>query len=119
MKAYISLPISGTNDYLERSLDAEFNIIERFKVKKLINPCNCWRSIPWTIKFLFIKYLGTEEQLYRHYLVDDIKKLMECDTIFMMKGWELSKGCRIEHHIAFALGMQVIEEGDNWKGYHR
>jgi hypothetical protein len=38
----------------------------------------------------------------------DIRALMDCDSIAMLPGWEVSKGARLEHHIAVELGFEVI-----------
>ncbi|WP_108821068.1 DUF4406 domain-containing protein [Dysgonomonas sp. Marseille-P4361] len=38
----------------------------------------------------------------------DIKALLDCDCIYMLKTWENSKGARLEHNIAYELGMGVI-----------
>lgn len=38
----------------------------------------------------------------------DIKQLVDCDAIAMLPGWEWSRGARLEHHIANALGMKVV-----------
>lgn len=37
----------------------------------------------------------------------DIRELMTCDSIFMLQGWENSRGARLEHHIALSLGMRI------------
>jgi len=42
----------------------------------------------------------------------DIREMMSCDTIFLQKGWEKSKGVRLELHIALALDFKVIVEGE-------
>jgi hypothetical protein len=34
----------------------------------------------------------------------------ECDAVYMLPGWENSKGARAEHATAIALGLQVIYE---------
>ena len=39
----------------------------------------------------------------------DIVELMTCDSIAMLPGWTNSRGATLEHHIATALGMTVIE----------
>lgn len=38
----------------------------------------------------------------------DIKELMRCDEIAMLPGWEKSRGAKLEHHIASALGMTIV-----------
>ena len=41
----------------------------------------------------------------------DITQLMTCDRIVMLDGWTASRGATLEHHVAQALGMAVIEVG--------
>lgn len=50
---------------------------------------------------------------YKDYLKADIKKLMGCDAIYMLSGWEQSKGAKAEHSIAVALDMKIIYEASN------
>lgn len=42
------------------------------------------------------------------YMRLDIKHLMECDSIYMLKEWFSSKGARIEHELAKQLDIQII-----------
>lgn len=37
----------------------------------------------------------------------DIRELVTCDTVLLLKGWENSRGARLEHHIALSLGMRI------------
>lgn len=39
-----------------------------------------------------------------------VEELLECDAIFMCKGWQESKGCRAELQIALVYGKEVITE---------
>ena len=43
----------------------------------------------------------------------DIARLATCDAIYMLLGWERSKGASLEHHIARALDFQVIYRTTN------
>jgi len=38
----------------------------------------------------------------------DIPELIKCDGIALLPNWERSRGAALEHHIATALGMQVV-----------
>lgn len=33
-----------------------------------------------------------------------------CDAVYFCKGWDKTRGCRIEHDAAVAYGLEVIEE---------
>jgi len=37
-----------------------------------------------------------------------LKTLCDCEVIFMLKNWKLSKGARLEHRIAKELGIEII-----------
>ncbi|MFC3338167.1 DUF4406 domain-containing protein [Paracandidimonas soli] len=39
----------------------------------------------------------------------DIQALVTCDSICLLPNWTISRGARLEFHIASQLGMQVIE----------
>ena len=39
----------------------------------------------------------------------DIAKLVTCDAILLLPGWEKSRGATLEAHIAKSLGLQMVE----------
>ena len=39
-----------------------------------------------------------------------IKAMSKCDAVFFAKGWQNARGCKIEHEIAKAYGLEVIYE---------
>ena len=40
----------------------------------------------------------------------DIGLLVQCDCIYMLKGWELSKGAKLEFDVANSCGIKVLFE---------
>ena len=36
--------------------------------------------------------------------------LMWCDAVFMLRGWDMSRGARIEHRVAEILGKVIMYE---------
>jgi nucleoside 2-deoxyribosyltransferase len=45
-----------------------------------------------------------------YYMRKDLAEMLKCDTIYLLRGWDKSKGACLEKHIAEALGMMVIFE---------
>ena len=116
MKAYLSLPISGTDDYHERAFDAEMNIRNQFDVNRIVNPVYVRRPVLWMVKYLYLKLLKENRKIWLHYMRDDVKHLFYCTDIFLCQGWELSAGCNLEYKIAFELGLRIwFESGGGWK----
>lgn len=44
------------------------------------------------------------------HMVVDIITMLQCDAVLMLHDWEDSKGARIEHYIAQAIGKYVCYE---------
>lgn len=40
----------------------------------------------------------------------DIALLLDCDCIYMLRGWELSKGAKLELDVASSCGIKVLFE---------
>jgi hypothetical protein len=45
---------------------------------------------------------------YEEALQDDFRHLIECDAIYILRGWRQSRGARVEKAIAEVLGMKII-----------
>lgn len=44
------------------------------------------------------------------YMRTDLLALLSCDLIYLLRGWERSKGAGVEHAVARACGMEVIHQ---------
>lgn len=96
MKIYISGPITGTKGYEERFRIAE----EALKAAghTVINPARVNAELP-------------EGTTHREYMSMSIAMLRMCDCIFMMQGWQESRGCNIEFEYAYKHGITITFEG--------
>ena len=95
MKAFISQPMNGKTD-------AEI-LKERSDAFALIK--NVWEDAE--LIDTFINEPLTEKHGGLRYLSKSIEMLDEADGIWMMKGWETARGCKLEHDCALAYGIPV------------
>lgn len=52
-----------------------------------------------------------EHEMARHWracMRRDITELVTCEAIYMMPGWEWSRGAKLEHYIAQQIGLKVV-----------
>lgn len=92
MKIYIAGPITGNENYKEQFASAE-------KLLKLAG---------WEV----VNPAKNTANSYREYINLGLAQLMQCDAIFMLKGYELSRGAILEKHYARAVGMEILKESD-------
>jgi len=92
MKAYLAGPMSGHPDLNFPAFHAWARYL-RDAGNEIINPAevNPDHSKPWA-----------------DCMRSDIAQLVTCEGIYMMPGWERSKGATLEHHIASRLEMRVV-----------
>lgn len=82
-RIYLSGPITGVPDYLERFEEAETKV--QLMGYAPINPAKMNHCIPDMASFSHEEYMSICLELLRH-----------VDGIYMMKGWENSKGAKME-----------------------
>jgi hypothetical protein len=46
------------------------------------------------------------------FLAKSIENMSKCNAAYFCKGWETARGCRIEHDVAKAYGIEIIHEED-------
>ena len=44
------------------------------------------------------------------FLAKSLEKMSLCHAVYFCKGWENARGCKIEHEVAKAYGLEIIYE---------
>ena len=91
MTVYIAGPITGTSDYVERFAQAA-----NFLTEQGYNPAN-----PVTLPH-------NHDKTWEAYMKEAISYMMSCEAVYMLKGWEGSKGSVVEHKLASRLSYKII-----------
>lgn len=91
VKIYLSGSITGTTDYLDRFEKAEKELTEKGYV--VINPAKVNAMMP-------------VETTYEEYMKMSMTMLDMCDYIYMLKGWQQSRGANREY--GYALGTDKV-----------
>ena len=64
---------------------------------------NCIAVNPMKLEHLHAKN-------WEDYMAEDLKELLKCDGIYLMKNWGSSRGARCEYALAKELGLIIIFE---------
>ena len=95
MKIYISGKISGTDlTETRKRFAAVAKAMKRIGVEP-VNPLENGLS---------------EHDTWEAHIIKDIADLLHCNAIYMLQGWQESKGARIEHYIATEIGIPIMYE---------
>lgn len=97
MRIFISGPITGTKDYLERFAAAERELSRQGY--EVINPAKVLAIVP--IELSWDRCMDITIALLR-----------ECDAIYMLDKWEWSAGARVEHEYADKAGYRMLYQKD-------
>ena len=90
MTVYVSGPMTGIKDYNAPAFEkAYFDLQSKDHFPVM--------PVPYV-----------DGKTYQEYLRDDLKLLLDCDGIYMLDGWQESKGAKIEHMVALACGIDEV-----------
>jgi hypothetical protein len=91
-RTYVSGPMTGIADFNRPAFNAAADRL-RAQGHDVVNPAdvNLGPGATWEA-----------------YMRVDLADMMTCDTIYMIAGWENSRGARIERRLAMDLGLTVI-----------
>lgn len=93
MRVYISGPITGVPDYMDKFAETEKELKE--KSYTVVNPAK-------------INYGMPEDMTYEEYMEIDIRLIELCDAIYMIRGWEMSRGANREYGYALGKGKVIM-----------
>lgn len=93
-KIYISGRISGIEDTAAAIFEnAEYFLNQQGNI--VVNP---------------MKLPHNHDKSWESYMREDLKALLGCDAIYMLKNWQESRGAIIEHQLAESLNLIIIFE---------
>ena len=92
MRVYISGGITGIPNYQERFKNAETMLYNKGHYP--VNPCNVDAVMP-------------PNSTWEDYVEVDLAILRRCEAIYMLYGWEKSKGARREIAQAVEMGIPI------------
>lgn len=95
---YISGRITKNKHWQEDFLNAENYLKKKNPHDVIINPLRIDKVVQRTFT----------NPKYQDYILFDIKALITCNYIYMLRGWWRSRGARLEYHIAKMLGLEII-----------
>ena len=102
-RIYIAGPMAGKPDLNRAEFDKAEQFIDQSSRYASIgfNPHQVARMLGWNER--------TPVTMIAHTLLLD---LFNCDAIYMLRGWEQSKGATAEHAVAKWIGLEIIYQGE-------
>ena len=94
-RIYISGPITGTKDYMQRFEKAEKELTENGY--SVINPAKVNAMLP-------------QDATWEEYIKVSLTLLSICTGVYMMPGWRESRGAVLEFMQARRNGMQIYDD---------
>jgi len=102
-KIYLSGGITGVRNYKKHFAKAEKLLIK--KGYEVVNPVTMGEKID------FPKNISAKHQ-YAVFMKADIKALLDCTHIYLLKEWHKSNGSMVECSVAVACGLKVVHDGE-------
>lgn len=95
MRIYISGPITGTSDYMDRFAAAEAKLTSGGYV--CVNPARVNAELP-------------QDTTHEEYMRTSICMMHMCEAVYVLDGWQDSAGCAEEITTAIRREMMIIFE---------
>jgi hypothetical protein len=108
LTVYIAGPMSGMPKLNHSAFnDAEDRLVSSSIFTRVFNPATTDKDYPQNK----LEDMALKDKVYRKNVITrDLHNLLECDCIYMLTGWENSKGARVEHALANYLDLKIFYE---------
>ena len=93
-RIYISGPITGTNNSFQR-FSMAVDVLEDMGWDSIVNPAYVNTGMPG-------------DMTHEEYMVMSMAMLSLCDSIYMLRDWEYSKGARMEFAYAVENNFKIF-----------
>lgn len=106
-KVYISGQMTGLGreEYRDRFREAE-RLIRNVGYTRIVNPIRVWSCrFPWLYRLVG----------YRLTLLYDLWLLLHCNRIYMIPGWDKSRGAKIESFVAYNSMIRRLPQEEKQK----
>lgn len=106
-KIYISGQMTGLEreEYQDRFKEAE-RLVRGEGYNRIVNPIRVWAcKFPWLYKLVG----------YRMVLLYDLWLLLHCNRIYLIPGWEKSRGAKIESFVAYNSMIRRLPQEEKQK----
>lgn len=105
---YISGPMSGIPNYNKESFSKAMDYIKDMGFD-CINPVDICSELSFLPT-------DTEDIKWKECMKLDIKALLGCSDIFLLPGWNQSRGAKLEYTLAVAMGLGVMSyDSEEWR----
>lgn len=95
-KVYISGPITGRDPGVVRKRFKQVMTILQEEGLEPVSPLE--NGLP-------------DSATWSDHMKENIRMMMQCDSVAFMSNWPVSRGCRVEYKLAENLGMRIIYLG--------
>lgn len=96
-RVYIAGPISEIADCNRQAFELAASRL-REEGYVVVNPLEIAAALPF------------DGPIWADYMRADLHAMLDCDAIFLLPGWQASRGALLEYRVAEALGMEVLHE---------
>ena len=104
MRIYIAGKMRGVPRHNFPAFDAA---AERLRKQgyEVVNPADMSRDVG-------VEKVVTDPAVFNRLIAEELREVMACDAIYLLRGWERSEGTRDELEVALSHGLEIMVEGE-------